>query len=122
MKYTLLILGTVIISGTTFVFAFVIPTMNFTITNFEEEIEDFNRLLELKTMNFQNFELTEMRGINLRNTLIVLESLNLQDSQEYNLLETELLSAKLFSLIYLAAGSGIKVTNDLESKRERVSC
>ena len=120
-KWTLFGTGTIIIIATTFVFGFIIQKINMNIQESDEKINKISGSLDDSFSHIRDFQVEETKGLGLRSTLSILESMNMQNAPNYGILNKDLMMTKVNALIYLAAASGITADNELTGKWKSMS-
>ncbi len=113
-------LGTILLITATLVFGCLIPSIDDEIHEVEGHLSEVNEKIELSMQHFRDFKMEEVLGINIRNTLAILERVG-SKSVQYQELSNELQIVKVNALIYFAAASNEFVGNEVTSKWKSMS-
>lgn len=121
----LFILGSIVLISTTLILMVVLPKYSSKIENLTKKISNISETIKEKEFQFRDFQSAEIMIVNMRNTLMLFESANLQQSKAYIKLKDELYSTRVNSLVSLAASIDItknhEEMNQLSSKWKTMS-
>lgn len=112
----LFISGSTILILTTLILMVVIPKYNSRIDDLTKRISGLADTIKEKEFQFRDFQNGEAIVANIRSTLMLFESLNLQQSEAYNKLKKEMYSTRLNSLAILAAAADMAKNHDEMNK------
>ena len=120
-RYVFFVLGSTILIGNTIVMGCVLPEINIKLQNASDNLADVEKQITEKAFKLRDFQNWEAKSSNTRNTLILMEGLDLQKTAQYKRVAEYLVVEQVFALWNLAAVSNVNVDAQLNTKWEQMS-